>query len=84
MDEATSALDTTSEKLIHQVLEKYRALGKTILVIAHRLSTIYKADQIIVLKNGQIIEQGSHQELLELNGEYAGKVASQGIFLLSN
>ena len=79
LDEATSALDTTSEKLIHQVLEKYRALGKTILVIAHRLSTIYQADQIIVLKNGQIIEQGSHQELLELNGDYAGKVASQGI-----
>jgi len=77
LDEATSALDTTSEQLIHQVLEKYRNVGKTILVIAHRLSTIFKADKIIVLKNGQIVEQGSHAELLNLNGEYAKKVALQ-------
>lgn len=77
LDEATSALDTTSEKLIHQVLENYRALGKTILVIAHRLSTIFKADHIIVLKNGQIVEQGTHQYLLALNGDYAGKVNAQ-------
>jgi ATP-binding cassette, subfamily C, bacteriocin exporter len=77
LDEATSALDTTSEQLIHQVLEKYRNVGKTILVIAHRLSTIFKADKIIVLKNGQIVEQGSHTELLNLNGEYAKKVALQ-------
>jgi ATP-binding cassette subfamily B protein len=77
LDEATSALDTSSEQVIHQVLEKYRAMGKTILVIAHRLSTIFKADQIIVMKNGEIVEQGTHQELLELNGEYAGKVKAQ-------
>ncbi|MEY4382936.1 MAG: hypothetical protein RI995_478, partial [Bacteroidota bacterium] len=77
LDEATSALDTTSEQLIHQVLEKYRNVGKTILVIAHRLSTIFKADKIIVLKNGQIVEQGSHAELLLLNGDYAKKVNAQ-------
>jgi len=77
LDEATSALDTSSEQLIHQVLEKYRAMGKTILVIAHRLSTIFKADQIIVMKNGTIVEQGTHQELMDLGGEYAGKVKAQ-------
>jgi ABC-type bacteriocin transporter len=81
LDEATSALDTTSEKLIHQVLDNYRSIGKTIVVIAHRLSTIYQADQIIVLKSGVIVEQGTHKELLELTGDYAAKVKAQGNLL---
>lgn len=77
LDEATSALDSTSERLIHQVLEKYRLKGKTILVIAHRLSTIYKADRIMVFKAGKIIETGTHEELLERNGVYASKIKMQ-------
>jgi ATP-binding cassette subfamily B protein len=74
LDEATSALDTNSEQMIHQVFEKYRKLGKTILVIAHRLSTIINADHIIVLRNGKITQQGSHQKLIKQGGEYASLI----------
>ncbi|MCH2557096.1 MAG: lipid A export permease/ATP-binding protein MsbA [Alcanivorax sp.] len=69
LDEATSALDTESEHHIQQALERLMA-GRTTLVIAHRLSTIEKADRILVLDQGRLIEQGSHQELLERNGLY--------------
>jgi subfamily B ATP-binding cassette protein MsbA len=69
LDEATSALDTESEHHIQQALEQVMA-GRTTLVIAHRLSTIEKADRILVLDQGQLIEQGSHQELLDRNGLY--------------
>ncbi len=69
LDEATSALDTESEHHIQQALEQVM-VGRTTLVIAHRLSTIEKADRILVLDQGQLIEQGSHQELLERNGLY--------------
>ncbi|MDX1803651.1 MAG: lipid A export permease/ATP-binding protein MsbA [Alcanivorax sp.] len=69
LDEATSALDTESEHHIQQALERVMA-GRTTLVIAHRLSTIEKADRILVLDQGQLIEQGSHQELLAMNGLY--------------
>lgn len=68
-DEATSALDTATEKEIQKNLEDI-STGSTTLVIAHRLSTIINANKIIVLKNGHIIEQGTHHELLELDGEY--------------
>jgi ATP-binding cassette subfamily B protein len=77
LDEATSALDTNSEQMIHQVFEKYRKLGKTILVIAHRLSTIINADHIILLNDGKISEQGSHSELIELDGKYSKLMANQ-------
>jgi ATP-binding cassette subfamily B protein len=77
LDEATSALDSNADQLIHNVLEKYRSKSKTIIVIAHRLSTIFKADQILLMKNGDIVEQGTHRELLQLGGEYAGKVKAQ-------
>ena len=69
LDEATSALDTKSEKLVQDALEKLMK-SRTCLVIAHRLSTIKNADQIIVLSNGNIIEQGTHNELINQNGHY--------------
>jgi len=70
LDEATSALDTESERYIQDGLDKLMA-GRTTLVIAHRLSTIERADVIIVLENGVIIEQGNHKQLIKNNGQYA-------------
>lgn len=69
LDEATSALDTESEFLVQQALETLMA-GRTTLVVAHRLSTIRNVDQILVLDQGKIAEQGTHQELLDQNGVY--------------
>lgn len=70
MDEATSSLDTNSEKIVKEVIDSFKAKGKTIIVIAHRLSTIANADVILVMKNGNIIESGNHINLLEQKGEY--------------
>lgn len=70
LDEATSALDSASEKLIQDALEKLME-GRTSIVIAHRLSTIAKLDRIIVLDKGQVIEQGTHAQLLGTKGIYA-------------
>lgn len=70
LDEATSALDTESERHIQAALEEV-CKGRTTLVIAHRLSTIERADRILVMEQGEIIEQGSHSELLEREGAYA-------------
>ena len=69
-DEATSALDSQSERLIQESLEELRK-ERTVVVIAHRLSTIAKADEIILLEDGQILERGTHHELLEARGRYA-------------
>jgi ATP-binding cassette subfamily B protein len=76
LDEATSALDSESEKLIQDALAKLMK-GRTSIVVAHRLSTISKLDRIIVLENGEISEQGSHQQLLEDKGTYAKLWAHQ-------
>jgi ABC-type multidrug transport system fused ATPase/permease subunit len=70
LDEATASIDTATERLIQQALENLM-FDRTCIVIAHRLSTIVKADQILVLDHGQIIERGTHSELLSLGGKYA-------------
>ncbi|MDA9872074.1 ABC transporter transmembrane domain-containing protein [Candidatus Thioglobus sp.] len=70
LDEATSALDSATEKLVQSAITKMQK-GRTTIIIAHRLSTIQNADRIIVLKEGEIIEQGSHKELIKASGEYA-------------
>lgn len=76
LDEATSALDSVSEVQVQKGLETLMK-GRTTLVIAHRLSTIQNADQILVLKKGQIVERGTHAELLAQNGEYQKLFQSQ-------
>ena len=70
LDEATSALDAESEKLVQTALDHVME-GRTTLVIAHRLATVLQADRILVLQDGQIIEQGSHKALIKQNGPYA-------------
>ena len=69
MDEATSSVDTLTEALIQRGMEALMK-GRTSFVIAHRLSTIRRANRIIVIENGQIAEQGTHAELLQLGGHY--------------
>jgi ATP-binding cassette subfamily B protein len=75
-DEATSALDSQTEKLIQSELDQ-ASLGRTTLIIAHRLSTVMNADEILVLKDGRIIERGSHIDLLQLGGNYSRMWSSQ-------
>ena len=76
LDEATSALDSESEFTVQQAL--YQNLsGHTVIIIAHRLSTVEKADRIIVIDKGEIIEQGTHQQLLRRKGLYSGLVKRQ-------
>ena len=76
LDEATSALDAESERLVNEALERLLE-GRTALVIAHRLSTVRNADRILVVQQGQIVESGSHDELMVLNGTYRLLVETQ-------
>ncbi|NJP36416.1 ABC transporter ATP-binding protein [Alkalicoccus luteus] len=76
LDEATASIDTETEQLIQRALEKLLH-GRTAVMIAHRLSTIREADHIFVLEQGEILEQGSHDELIEQRGEYYALVKSQ-------
>ena len=75
-DEATSALDAENEKIIHDNLQSFFK-GKTVIIVAHRLSTVKNADQIIVLKNGEIVEQGNHQCLVNKKADYYNLVKNQ-------
>lgn len=79
MDEATSALDAESEYYIQRALEK-AVQGRTVLTIAHRLSTIKNADTVVVLKQGQIIENGTYKELMNLKNSYFNKLVQHQTF----
>jgi subfamily B ATP-binding cassette protein MsbA len=69
LDEATSALDNESERLVQAALEALM-VNRTVLVIAHRLSTVRRADRILVINRGRVVEEGTHDELIALNAEY--------------
>ncbi|KAJ7966889.1 ABC transporter B family protein [Quillaja saponaria] len=76
LDEATSALDAESEHIVQEALDKIMS-DRTTVIVAHRLSTIRNVDKIMVLKNGQVVENGNHLELMSKNGEYANLVSLQ-------
>ena len=76
LDEATSSVDTRTEKIIQEAMDKLMK-DRTSFIIAHRLSTVRNADKIIVIEDGHIIEQGSHEELLEQKGYYYNTLNAQ-------
>ena len=76
LDEATSALDSESEKLVQEAIETLMK-NRTVILIAHRLSTVKNADVLLVMKDGHIIEQGTHEELLAQKGFYSNLYNSQ-------
>jgi ABC-type multidrug transport system fused ATPase/permease subunit len=78
LDEATSSLDSESEQLVQDALDKLM-IGRTSIVIAHRLSTIKDADKIVVLHQGEIVEEGTHQELVNLENGFYVKLSKMQI-----
>jgi ATP-binding cassette subfamily B multidrug efflux pump len=76
LDEATSSVDSHTEKLIQHAIEVLTS-GRTSIIIAHRLSTIQKADQILLLEKGEVMEQGDHSTLLKNRGQYAQLIELQ-------
>ena len=76
LDEATSALDANNEKEIMENMKQFYK-GRTVVIIAHRLSTVKEADQIVVLKDGEISEVGKHNELIQKKGDYFSLVKNQ-------
>lgn len=78
LDEATSALDTESERVVQEAIDQASS-GRTIITIAHRLATVRNANRIIVFDHGQIVESGTHEELMELDGTYKQLVLAQEI-----
>ncbi|EFN54275.1 hypothetical protein CHLNCDRAFT_31851 [Chlorella variabilis] len=80
LDEATSSLDVENERLVQAAIEKLME-GRTVMVIAHRLSTVQNADQIVVLEAGQVVEQGTHKQLLQRPGRYSALVSAQELTL---
>jgi ATP-binding cassette subfamily B protein len=83
LDEATSALDTITEQRIQHSFEELMK-GRTSFVIAHRLSTVRGADRIVVIEEGRIVEEGSHRELLQADGEYAKLYRTQELFRMDD
>ncbi len=79
LDEATSSLDTASEQVIQKTLDEFKSQGKTMIVIAHRLSTIAQSDKILVLTDGKVVEEGTHQELLSKKSVYKAMWDKQSI-----
>lgn len=80
LDEATSSLDVRSEAIVQEALKRLMK-GRTVLIIAHRLSTIRTADKIAVIGNGVVLESGSHDQLMEMNGHYARLVKTPSSLL---
>jgi subfamily B ATP-binding cassette protein MsbA len=74
-DEATSSLDTIAERQVQQAIDNVSS-DRTVILIAHRLSTVQRADKIIVIHEGQVVEEGTHQELLDMDGHYSQLVAA--------
>jgi len=70
LDEATSSLDSASERYVQNAVQSMRKKGKTVIIITHRLSSVMHSDKIIVLKQGEMVEQGTHEKLLSIKGDY--------------
>jgi ABC-type multidrug transport system fused ATPase/permease subunit len=79
LDEATASLDSQSEAEVQAAIDRLEQ-NRTVISVAHRLSTLVKMDQIIVLSNGNVVEQGTFAELIRMKGIFAGMAAKQGIF----
>ena len=81
LDEATSSLDSEAEQIIQKTLNELKSQGKTMIVIAHRLSTIANSDKILVMKEGKIMEEGTHRDLLSIDSAYKSMWEKQIISL---